>query len=200
MVTYSIIVFLAAMYVLDYLVFSPKNVKRLHWRYLLLGQHAKQFDKEKDCGPLRTVMHVNSRATRKGQVWRLFTPLLFHGGLWHLASNCVALLCVGSFVERQLGPWGYLLVLACGGIFSLLLVTIWFPKAETGLGASSAIYGAIGIVTAMLLRDPALLQSFSIPVQIYLLGYIGSNLFMQQSWLAHSSGFVCGIVMAFLLI
>jgi len=200
MITYGIIAILAVIFVLDYLAFPPKGEKRLHWRYLLLGQHAKQFDIKKDCGPLRTAMHMNSKAVRAGQVWRLFTPLLFHGGLWHLATNCAALWGVGGFVERQLGPWRYLLVLCCGGIFSLLLATIWFPKAESGIGASSAVYGAIGITTAMLLREPQLFQSFSLPVQIYLLCYIGSNLFFEQSWLAHSSGFICGIGLAFIML
>ncbi|MGC4004526.1 MAG: rhomboid family intramembrane serine protease [Pirellulales bacterium] len=42
---------------------------------------------------------------REGQVWRLFTPCLMHGGIMHLLMNMMALYSLGSLIELRRGPF-----------------------------------------------------------------------------------------------
>ena len=38
-----------------------------------------------------------------GEIYRLFTASFLHTNLLHLTANIVALLCVGSYLEKRLG-------------------------------------------------------------------------------------------------
>jgi GlpG protein len=55
---------------------------------------------------------------REGQVWRLFTPALLHGDIFHLAFNMLWLLVLGSQIERIVGSVRYLVLIAILGIVS----------------------------------------------------------------------------------
>ncbi|MST94722.1 MAG: rhomboid family intramembrane serine protease, partial [Pedosphaera sp.] len=54
---------------------------------------------------------------KRGQVWRLFTPMFIHFNIPHLLFNMLNLYFLGSAVERRQSPW-YLagLVLVIGGM------------------------------------------------------------------------------------
>ena len=49
-------------------------------------------------------------ALREGQLWRLFTPCLMHGGLTHLIMNMMMLFALGSVIERRDGSLSILLL------------------------------------------------------------------------------------------
>jgi membrane associated rhomboid family serine protease len=53
----------------------------------------------------------------QGQVWRLLTPALLHGGILHLALNMYALFIIGSRLERFYGPGRFLLLYVFIGFF-----------------------------------------------------------------------------------
>jgi membrane associated rhomboid family serine protease len=75
-----------------------------------------------------------------GKVWQLVTYLFFHGGLWHLAFNMLALWMFGSMVERF---WGtkrflkYYFLTGIGAGISTLIFT--FNSTIPTIGASGAI-------------------------------------------------------------
>lgn len=84
---------------------------------------------------------VNQMISR-GELWRLFTPVLLHGSVLHLAFNMYALYILGPRVERFYGHWRFIsLYVLCGfggNVFSML-----FTDAPS-LGSSTAIFGLIG--------------------------------------------------------
>lgn len=78
---------------------------------------------------------------RAGQVWRLFTPSLLHGDLFHLFFNMLWLIVLGKQIEQRLGPIRY-------GIF-ILIVGIISNTAQY-LTSGPNFIGFSGILCGML--------------------------------------------------
>jgi len=198
MITYSLIALLAVIFVLDYLVFTPGSIKDWGWKDILFGKQGERFELiSKQPNPFTGILCLKTSAVKKGQFWRLVSSMLLHGGLFHLAGNCAALLSAGVLVERQLGPWKYILVLLCAAAMANLWSMRVFSN-EFGFGASGAIYGAIGILVAMLLKNPQLIADIPWPWRIYLLLYVLANAGPDKwSLVEHGGGFIMGIGLAF---
>ncbi len=47
---------------------------------------------------------------RRGEVWRLITPIFLHGGIIHLFFNMVAMRVLGERVEMRKGTWRFALI------------------------------------------------------------------------------------------
>lgn len=75
----------------------------------------------------------------QGEIWRLLTPALLHGGILHLAMNMYALFVIGSRLERYYGPWRFLLLYVLSA-FSGNVLSFVLTDAPS-LGASTAIFG-----------------------------------------------------------
>ena len=83
-----------------------------------------------------------NEAILDGEVWRLFTPMLVHGGLLHIAFNMYALYAFGPSMERFYGHGRFLLlyiVSGFGGVAASFALT-----AAPSLGSSTAIFGLLG--------------------------------------------------------
>lgn len=57
---------------------------------------------------------------QQGQVWRLFTPCLLHGDLFHLFFNMIWLIVLGKQIEQRLTAGRYILFILSIGIISNL--------------------------------------------------------------------------------
>ncbi|MGE3557138.1 MAG: rhomboid family intramembrane serine protease [Candidatus Obscuribacterales bacterium] len=55
---------------------------------------------------------------REGQLWRLVTPILLHGGFLHILFNLIWLWVLGNQVEERIGPWRITLLILIGAIIS----------------------------------------------------------------------------------
>jgi membrane associated rhomboid family serine protease len=90
---------------------------------------------------------------RDGEWWRSFTALFLHADLEHLMGN---ILIGGVFcllVAVSFGPWrGWLLILACGFIGNLINAKLHQPGPFFSIGASTATFGALGLVIGHGLR------------------------------------------------
>lgn len=92
-------------------------------------------------------------ATEDGQWWRLVTAMFLHFGLLHLAVNMVALVDVGYFVERRLGPLRYLALYFCAGIGGNLLSLVTRGGHGISGGASGAVFGLFAALLVLLWRE-----------------------------------------------
>jgi len=191
MITYITITLLCVSFVLDYFVFMPRGVKR---QMLTLTMVKVQNN------PYSQALCMKSSAVKKGQLWRLVTSLLLHGGVFHLLGNSLAFLAAGRLVEQQLGWWRYLILLVASGIFANLC-NLRILESEFSFGASLATHGVIGMLAAMLLQNPALLGEIAWPWLIFLAGYVLYNV-PADKWnlVEHGGGFIAGVLLAFVLL
>ncbi len=144
-------------------------------------------------------MKVNELILR-GEVWRLFTPALLHGGLLHIFFNMYALFSIGREIELYYGHWRYLalyLVSAfAGNVFSFLFT------AAPSLGASTAIFGLIGAQALFIYQNRKFFKNSRAMLTNSLM-VIGINLFVIGSLqfvdnFGHLGGLLGGALFAWL--
>lgn len=98
-----------------------------------------------------------------GEWWRLFCPVFLHGGLIHIAFNLMSLREIGELVETAFGTGKALAVYLLAGVAGNLASVGWqmatgpHSVQEIGpivprIGASGAILGYVGVLTALGLR------------------------------------------------
>ncbi len=96
---------------------------------------------------LRAAGAVDAVRVWQGEVWRLFSALFVHAGVWHLGLNLWVLWQVGRLLEPILGTARFVLVYLVSGIVGFAASLLWHPGLS--LGASGAIFGAVGGLLAL---------------------------------------------------
>jgi rhomboid protease GluP len=87
-----------------------------------------------------------------GQYWRLVTAGFLHGGLMHILMNMWALFYVGVHVEEVYGTSRYLVFYFLTTVGGFLASSIFSPQVPS-IGASAGIFGLIGAMIALGVRD-----------------------------------------------
>jgi rhomboid protease GluP len=136
-----------------------------------------------------------------GELYRCATALLLHADIAHLLGNVAGLIMFGT-VTASLCGWGlgWSMILAAG--FAGNWVTAWwYGYNHLAIGASTAVFGAMGICTALSLWSYRRRKSRSIqrswrrwmPLAggLALLGLLGTA--PQADLMAHLSGFASGL-------
>ncbi len=142
---------------------------------------------------------------KQGEVWRLFTPILLHGSIFHLVFNMFNLYVLGGVVERIHGSLFYLmLILICGGIATLSQIVLAdliggpFGGARA-IGASGALFGVFGFVWIRPKVDrsyPVEIPSFNIKFMLGFLVLCFTPLLPNIANGAHMGGLVAGMIVA----
>ena len=89
---------------------------------------------------------VDGELIRQGEVWRLFTALTLHSGLKHLLSNLVFGVFFGIFAGRLLGSGVAWLAIVLAAASGNALNTLLLDTAHRSIGASTAVFAALGLV------------------------------------------------------
>ena len=101
---------------------------------------------------------------REGEYYRLLTAVFMHFGISHLVNNMVILFVLGDNLERALGKVKYLVFyLICGvgaNVFSMV-VSIREYELAVSAGASGAIFGVIGGLLYVVIRNRGRLEDLS---------------------------------------
>lgn len=136
---------------------------------------------------------------RQGHGWRAVTALSLHVDLAHLVANLVIGGLVGLFAGQLLGSglaWVSILVAGTAGN----LLNAWMrPPDHTSVGASTAVFAALGMVAAYAWQRRRHVQASSLarwaPIVggVVLLGYLGTG-GGRTDVLAHVAGFICGLL------
>lgn len=139
--------------------------------------------------------------TKNGEWWRLITSIFLHGGLMHILTNMYALLFVGFFLEPLLGKRKLLIVYMATGIVASI-ASIWWYEATVSVGASGAIFGLYGVLSALLLTK-IYPPDFAKPLLTSIAFFIGYNLLMGLAGgidnAAHIGGIASGFITGFIL-
>jgi len=133
--------------------------------------------------------------------WRAATALTLHSDVVHLVSNLVAGMGFAFFVARFFGAAsGWLLITLSGILGNALNAWVYYPQDHYAIGASTAVFGALGLLTGvglwMALTEGEPMWSMPrwlMPIfgGLTLLGLIGVGDGLVDV-AAHISGFLCG--------
>lgn len=140
----------------------------------------------------------------RGEWWRIVTAMFLHFGVDHLANNMLILLFIGDAVERTVGRVRYLIIYLasglCGGLLSLTMMA-HLEDWGVAAGASGAIFGVIGALLWMVIRNRGRLENFTtrrLILMIALSLYFGFTSTGVDNW-CHVGGLMSGFLLSVLL-
>jgi len=132
-----------------------------------------------------------------GEWWRALTALGLHSGVPHLLGNLFfGAIFVGGVCQLA-GTGRALLTVLIGGALGNLLAAYVHPLPHVAIGASTAVFAAIGMLSVMQWRRRVRLRQSSfrrwtpLVVGVILLGYLGFS-GGRTDVLAHIAGFAVG--------
>ena len=147
----------------------------------------------------RAAGRVDGELLRAGEWWRVFTALTLHADIAHLAGNIVFGALFGLFAGRLLGSGVAWLAIVLAAGLGNFLNTFLLGFEHLAIGASTAVFAALGLVSGFVWRGKLMSQER----WVYRLGPIvgGIALLMftgagsgdgKTDVGAHLMGFVCG--------
>jgi len=141
-----------------------------------------------------------------GEGWRAATALFLHWDLEHLISNIVPGVFVFTSVVSVMGvARGWLLVLLASVAGNLAVAGIHYPGTYRSLGASTAIFAGLGLLTGRAIRGivrgqaPRHWRPVIVPLAsgAALLGWFGTG-GVDTDVPAHGAGFATGLILGFM--
>jgi membrane associated rhomboid family serine protease len=141
---------------------------------------------------------ASSERILHGEIWRAVTALTLHADTLHVLGNALTGSIFLSAVNRRLGDGrGPLLVLLAGALGNGMNA-IWYHRGHLSIGASTAVFAAVGILAATQLsldrsegRRSWLERVAPIVGGLALLGMLGAS--PHSDLLAHLFGFLAGV-------
>jgi membrane associated rhomboid family serine protease len=141
----------------------------------------------------------------RGEWWRPFTALWLHADAGHLVSNALSGVLVFSALATTLGRrrgWLMLAIAAVAG--NLAAAALNYPGPYRSLGASTAIFAALGLLTGRAVRVGLAARRLQrwralfVPLAsgLAVLGLYGAG-GVQIDVLAHATGFAAGLALGF---
>jgi GlpG protein len=148
---------------------------------------------------------------RKGEIWRLISPVLLHGGLLHILFNMAWLWMLGKQIEQRLGKFRYLILSILIGVIGN--VAQYLMSGPVFLGYSGIVVGMVGFIWMRQRMAPwegyPLQRSVTVFIGIFVLAMLGlelvsmglqyfhvTQLYANIANTAHIIGGVTGIALA----
>ncbi len=148
---------------------------------------------------------IDGELIRDGELWRLFTALTLHSGIKHLLGNIVFGIFFGLFAGRLLGSGVAWLAIVLAAATGNALNTLLLEASHRSIGASTAVFAALGIVAGYVWFGKLMSQERwsnrygPIVGGLALLMYTGTG-GENTDVGAHLLGFVCGFVAGLILV
>lgn len=149
---------------------------------------------------------LDSRAVfDRGEWWRLITALFLHADVGHLVSNALSGVFVFSALLTTFGRRrGWLLLAFAAVVGNLSVAAVNASSSYRSLGASTAIFAAVGLLTGRAIRvvlrvnHPHRWRTLFVPFAtgLTVLALYGAG-GQQVDVLAHVTGFVAGLMLGF---
>jgi rhomboid protease GluP len=143
---------------------------------------------------------LDAARVQSGQWWRAWTALTLHASGPHLAANLGAGIWFGYLAGRQLGVGVAWLLIVAGGGLANLVEGLLGPPWHQSIGASTAVFAALGLMSAYTWRERlALPQRWvqrwgPLVAGISLLGWLGTA-GQHTDVMAHLLGFGIGVLL-----
>lgn len=142
---------------------------------------------------------VDGELIRAGEWWRSITALTLHSGLRHFVGNLGFGVFFGMLAGRLLGSGVTWLAVVIASGCANLLNTLLLDSSHRSIGASTAVFAALGLVAGFVWRARVMRQdrwAYRIGPLVgglALLAYTGTG-DANTDIGAHLAGFVCGFV------
>jgi membrane associated rhomboid family serine protease len=101
---------------------------------------------------------IDGALIRSGEWWRAITALTLHSGLRHLVGNLIFGTLFGLFAGRLLGSGIAWLAIIVTGASGNLLNTLLLESTHRSIGASTAVFAALGLVAGYVWRGKLMSQ------------------------------------------
>jgi rhomboid protease GluP len=143
---------------------------------------------------------LNAARVQGGQWWRAWTALTLHLDGPHLAANLLAGVWFGYLAARQLGGGLAWFLIVSGAALANLLAGLYGPPEHRAVGASTAVFAALGLMSAYSWRERLRWpQRWArrwgpLVAGVVLLGWTGSA-GEGTDLVGHLSGFIVGVVL-----
>lgn len=140
----------------------------------------------------------------EGEWYRLFTCMFLHFGIQHLGNNMILLFFLGDYLEDMLGHTKYLLLYLLSGFSGSVVSMVFLLKQQeyvVSAGASGAVYGVIGALLYVVLRNKGRLENLTVGrlfFMIILSLYHGFTATGIDNF-AHMGGLISGFLLSVLL-
>lgn len=175
----------------------PKNLSGIAAALLLLAIHLAVFASTAP-EDYMAVFGANARRILNGEAYRCATALLLHADAAHLAGNMAGMAIFGGAVCVVTGTGvGWLMILVCGSLGNLM--NAWaYATGHLSVGASTAVFGAIGSLCAFQAVDAARTGKgwkrmvLVLGAGMALLAFLGTS--PRSDLGAHLFGFLCGVL------
>jgi rhomboid protease GluP len=152
------------------------------------------------------VGELDAARLKHGQWWRAWTALTLHRDGSHLTANLAAGVWFGYLAARQIGSGTTWFLIVTGAAAANLLEGLLGPALHRSVGASTAVFTALGLMSAhsWRLRAPAIqrwaLRWAPLVAGVVLLGWFGSgdndpDAVAPTDVVAHVLGFVMGVLL-----
>lgn len=102
-------------------------------------------------GEVTSALLLSPSLIDAGEWWRLFTPMLVHGGTLHVFLNMYILYIYGPNVEQAFGSVRFVLLFLISGFMGSAF-SYAFPPDNASVGASGAIFGIVGVLVVYLYK------------------------------------------------
>jgi len=150
-----------------------------------------------------TTFGADADQIMSGELYRCVTALLLHADGQHLLGNLAGLVLFGTVVASLCG-WGlgWFMILVAG-FAGNLFTAIWYQHDHLAIGASTSVFGAVGICTMLSLwigkwskiQHAQLAWRRWMPLAggLALLGLLGTS--PHADLMAHMLGFAAGLIL-----
>ena len=136
--------------------------------------------------------------------YKIITSMFLHFGIGHIFSNMLLLYAAGERLEKLVGSVRYFLIYMGSGIISAL-ASLWWESIRAipavSAGASGAIFGVLGALFYIVLRNRGQVRNLNIRqitiLLVFQLYYGFVNAHIDNA--AHIGGLIGGIILAMLL-
>jgi len=133
---------------------------------------------------------------QQGELYRLFTVALVHGGFLHLLFNMLAFFTIGTPLENYYGRNRYIALLVISLTFGSLASYLFNPPQSAAVGASGMIFGLFGAFAILRkkmggnLKEALTLVAVNMAIALLIPGI---------DWKAHLGGLIGGVLTALVI-
>jgi membrane associated rhomboid family serine protease len=146
---------------------------------------------------------MDNSAVMSGEWWRLFTAMLLHGSVAHLAANLTLGTLLLGLAMGRFGAGIGLLIAYFAGVGGNLAGLFIYSGTHLGVGASGMVMGGLGMLASQSLAFLRVQTKRRFGLRTLIAGLLLLTLFgfsPEADVVAHVGGFVSGLVLGWMLI